>query len=147
MATTNKSFRPNKKDIKYLSKDFNQFKSNLISYTQTYWPSTYKDFNTSSPGMMFIELASYVGDVLSYYTDYQLNESMLINATERKNIITLAKSMGYKVKATTPAITNVEVFQLLPSTQDATGSFIPDYTYAQNILEGCNYQEIHLLVI
>ena len=61
-----------KKDIRYLNKDFGQFRANLIEFAKNYFPNTYNDFNETSPGMMFIEMASYVGDVLSYYTDNQL---------------------------------------------------------------------------
>jgi len=63
-----------KKDVKYLGRDFSAFRENLIEFAKTYFPNTYNDFNESDPGMMFIEMASYVGDVLSYYvpssTDY-----------------------------------------------------------------------------
>ena len=60
-----------KRDVKYLNKTFDDFRNNLIDYTKIYFPNTYNDFNESSPGMMFIEMASYVGDVLSYYIDKQ----------------------------------------------------------------------------
>ena len=66
-----------KKDVTYLGKDFGQFRKNLIDFTKQYFPDTYRDFNESSPGMLFLELASYVGDVLSYYTDTNLKESFL----------------------------------------------------------------------
>ena len=66
-----------KKDVKYLNRDFSEFRNNLIEFTKNYFPKTYNDFNESSPGMMFIELSSYVGDVLSYYTDYAMKETML----------------------------------------------------------------------
>ena len=65
------------KDISYLNKDFAGFKRNLIEFTKQYFPNTYNDFNESSPGMLFVELASYVGDVLSYYADTNLKESIL----------------------------------------------------------------------
>ena len=68
------------RDIKYLNKDFSKFRENLIEYAKTYFPKTYSDFNESSPGMMFIEMASYVGDVLSYYTDDTLKESLMLYA-------------------------------------------------------------------
>ena len=68
---TPKSFQPGKKDIKYLSKDFAQLKQTLTQFAQVYYPNTYKDFSDASTGMMFIEMAAYVGDVLSYYIDYQ----------------------------------------------------------------------------
>ena len=65
------------KDIKYLNKDFNSFRANLIEFTKTYYPDTFSDFTEGSPGLMFMEMASYVGDVLSFYTDTQLRESFL----------------------------------------------------------------------
>ena len=83
---TPKSFKPDKKDIQYLNKDFSQLKESLMEFAKTYYPTTYRDFSSPSPGMMFIEMAAYVGDVLSYYIDYQFKESMLVNSEERKNI-------------------------------------------------------------
>ena len=52
------------KNIKYLNKDFSEFRASLVDYTKTYFPTTYNDFSPTSPGMMIIEMASYVGDVL-----------------------------------------------------------------------------------
>jgi len=75
-----------KKDVSYLGKDFGQFRRNLVEFARQYFPNTYTDFNQSSPGSMFIDMASYVGDVLSYYMDVNLKESMLEQATERGNI-------------------------------------------------------------
>jgi hypothetical protein len=133
---TPKSFQPNKKDIKYLNKDFSQLKQSLGEFAKTYYPSTYKDFSDASAGMMFIEMAAYVGDVLSYYIDYQFKESMLINSEERKNIIDSARSLGYKSKVTAPAITELDVYQLVPSKVGAAGDIVPDLAYAQIIKPG-----------
>jgi len=105
----------NKKDINYIGKDFTTLKENLINFTKAYFPNTYSDFNEASPGMVFLEMASYVGDVLSFYQDVQLKESLLYHATERKNLISLAQSMGYKPKVTAPAVTNITVYQLVPA--------------------------------
>ena len=63
-----------KKDVSYINKDFSSFRKNLIDFTKQYFPTTYTDFNESSPGMIFLEMASYVGDVLSYYADRNLKE-------------------------------------------------------------------------
>ena len=87
-----------KKDVKYLNKDFAQFRQNLINFTRQYFPNTYSDFNESSPGMMFIEMASYVGDVLSYYTDQSFRESLLKTAREDSNVLMLSQLFGYKPK-------------------------------------------------
>ena len=123
-------------NINYLSKDFNSFKSNLVDFAKAYYPNTYKDFSEGSTGMMFIELASYVGDVLSYYTDFQFNESFLVNATERKNILNAAKFLGYKPKLTRPAFCSLDVYQIIPSVRNELGEFVPNYRYAITIQEG-----------
>ena len=91
-----------KKDVTYLGKDFGQFRKNLIDFTKQYFPNEYKDFNESSPGMLFMEMASYVGDVLSYYTDNNLKESLLEQASERQNIYDIAKTLGYSPKNAIP---------------------------------------------
>lgn len=133
---TQKSFQPGKKDIKYLNRDFGQLKQSLVDFAKVYYPNTYKDFNEASTGMMFIEMAAAVGDVLSYYTDYQFKESIFINSEERKNIIPSARFLGYRVKATTPSITKLDVYQLVPSKLNSDGSFSPDLQYAQIIKSG-----------
>ena len=99
-----------KRDVKYLNKDFTEFRNSLIDYAKIYFPNSYNDFNETSPGMMFIEMASYVGDVLSYYIDAQFKESLLAYAEESKNIIRLAQTLGYRPKMSTPSIADVDVF-------------------------------------
>lgn len=133
---TPKSFQPGKKDIKYLNRDFTQLKSSLTEFAKTYYPGTYKDFSDASTGMMFIEMAAYVGDVLSYYIDYQFKESLLVNSEERQNIIDSARSLGYKSKATAPSVTKLDVYQLVPSKLGDDGEYVPDLKYAQIIKPG-----------
>ena len=123
-----------KKDIRYLNKDFSQFRANLIEFAKNYFPNTYNDFNEASPGMMFIEMASYVGDVLSYYTDNQLKESLLEYAGNKPNVLALAANVGYKTKNTIPASVGLDVFQLLPAKSSASGK-IPDWSYALTLKE------------
>jgi hypothetical protein len=125
-----------KKDIRYLGKDFNSIKANLIDFSKTYFPNTYQDFNEASPGMMFLEMAAYVGDVLSYYTDVTLQESMITHAIERQNVLNIAQSMGYKPKNRVAAVVKLDVFQIVPSIQDENGTLIPDWNYALAIEEG-----------
>ena len=124
-----------KKDVKYLNKDFSQFRENLIEYARNYFPNTYNDFNESSPGMMFMEMASYVGDVLSYYTDNQLKESFLQFAGGRGNVLALAANVGYKQKNKIPATVDIDVFQLIPAKSTKDGK-VPDWDYAMTLKEG-----------
>ena len=111
-----------KSNIKYLNKDFDQFKNSLIQYSKTYFPDTYRDFNETSPGMMLMELSAYVGDVLSFYIDNQYKEMLLPLAEERRNIMNMAKMFGYKVKPIVPAYVNLsftsEVNSVVENEQD-----------------------------
>jgi hypothetical protein len=129
---TNKKIGRSSRDINYLGKDFDSFRENLIEYAKTYFPSSYNDFNESSPGMMFIEMASYIGDVLGYYTDSSLKESLIQYASEEKNVFALAGLLGYRPKPTSPAITTFSVYQLCKS--DAAGKL--DTKYLLRINEG-----------
>ncbi len=117
------------KDIKYLNKDFNSFRDQLIEFTKTYYPNTFNDFSEGSPGMMFMEMAAYVGDVLSYYTDTQLQETFLDTAQERSNLFHLAYTLGYRPQITAAASTDLDIFQLIPSKLSGD-EYIPDYDYA-----------------
>jgi hypothetical protein len=131
---TDKNFGSNR-NINYVGKDFATLKQNLIDYTKTYFPNTYSDFNEASPGMVFIEQAAAIGDVLSFYQDTQLKESMLVHASERKNVVALAQAMGYKPKISTPAVTTLTVYQLVPSIGSGENNK-PDESYCLRIKEG-----------
>ena len=116
------------KNIKYINKDFNEFKASLVDYTKTYFPTTYNDFSPASPGMMFIEMAAYVGDILSFYLDNQVQENYLQFARQSNNLFELAYMFGYKPNVTGVAVTNVDFYQKVPSI--ISGSiYIPDFNY------------------
>ena len=134
IKSSSKNFGKNR-SINYIGKDFATFKQNLIDFSKTYFPDSYTDFNETSPGMIFIEMASYIGDVLSFYQDVQLKESLLTYASERKNVVALAQAMGYKPKISTPAVTNITVYQLVPSIGTGANNR-PDETYFLKIKDG-----------
>lgn len=113
------------RDIKYVNKDFGDFRSQLIEYAKNYFPDSYNDFSPTSPGMMFIEMAAYVGDVLSFYQDTQLQETYIQHAKNPANLYNLAYMMGYRPKITTPSTVDIEVSQVV----GATGGN-PDWTQA-----------------
>lgn len=128
-----------KKDVIYTGKDFKQLKTNLINFAKQYFPNVYTNFEQASPGTVFIDLAAYVGDVLSFYADSNLKESLLEQATERTNIYDLAKALGYKPNNSVAAQVVLDVFQLVP----ASGSGLnvkPDFNYALSIKPGLRVQ-------
>ena len=120
------------RDIKYVNRDFSDFRSQLIEYAKNYFPDSYNDFSPTSPGIMFIEMAAYVGDVLSFYQDTQLQETYLQYAKNPANLYNLAYMMGYKPKVTTVAEVEVEVSQLV----NAVGTGQPDWSQALQIPAG-----------
>jgi hypothetical protein len=122
------------RDIKYINRDFSEFRSRLIEYSRTYFPSTYNDFSPTSPGMMFMEQASYVGDILSFYLDNQFQETFLQYAKQTNNVFDLAYMFGYKPKTTGVAQTTIDVYQQLPA-KTVSGSVVPDYDYALIVKE------------
>jgi hypothetical protein len=127
MATTNR-------DIKYINRDFDQFRARLIEYARTYFPQTYNDFTPASPGMMFMEQASYVGDVLSFYLDNQFQETFVQYAQQTNNIFELAYMFGYRPKTTGVAQTIIDFYQQVPS-KIVNNIAVPDYDYALTIDE------------
>jgi hypothetical protein len=131
-----KNFGSNNKNINYVGKDFASLKQTLIDYTKTYFPNTYSDFSDASPGTIFIEQAAAIGDILSFYQDTQLKESIISHATERKNVMALAQNMGYKPKVTSPAVTTITVYQLVPAIGGNSTNNAPDSKYYLKIKDG-----------
>jgi hypothetical protein len=123
------------KVVQYLNKDFDSLKAQLLNFAQTYYPNTYNDFSEASPGLMLIEMASYVGDVLSFYTDNQIQENFLQFAKQRKNLLALAYNFGYRPKVTSAASTMMSVYQVVPATLSGS-QYVPDFKYALIIEEG-----------
>tara|TARA_R110002167_G_scaffold21427_1_gene77841 strand:- start:33 stop:1925 length:1893 start_codon:yes stop_codon:yes gene_type:complete len=138
MAYTKTSNKTQDKDVRYLNKDFNTFKQQLVEFTKVYYPNTFNDFSEGSPGMMFLEMAAYVGDILSFYTDTQLQESFLALAQEKENLYHLAYSMGYRPKVTSTSTTNIDIFQLLPS-KLINNSYFPDWDYTIKVNPGSSF--------
>ena len=121
------------RDIKYINRDFNNLRTSLVDFSKTYFPTTYNDFSPSSPGIMFMEMSAYIGDVLSFYQDNQFQETFLQYAREANNLYDLAYMMGYKPKVTGVAEATIDFYQQIPASGD-----LPDYNYA--LLIGENSQ-------
>jgi hypothetical protein len=117
-----------KKNIQYINRDFSELKTSLINYAKTYFPTTYNDFSPSSPGMMFMEMAAYVGDVLSFYLDNQVQETYLQYARQTNNLYELAYMFGYKPNVTQVATTFVDFYQQVPAILSGS-EYVPDFDY------------------
>ena len=115
-------------NIQYLNKSFSDFKSNLINYAKTYFPTAYNDFSDANPGAMFIEMASYVGDVMSFYLDNQIQENFLLYAKEKENLYAISYVLGYRPKASYASSATIDLYQQIPALP-GSNPLIPDTTY------------------
>ena len=131
-----------KRDIRYTDRDFNTIRNQLIQYSKTYFPDTYNDFTETSTGMLFIEMASYVGDVLSFYLDNQIQETFIQKARQNQNLYALAYSLGYVPKVTTVASCPIDFYQQVPAILSAS-VYIPDYNYALLVPENTQITSIN----
>jgi hypothetical protein len=131
-----------KRDIRYTDRDFNTIRNQLIQYSKTYFPDTYNDFTETSTGMLFIEMAAYVGDVMSFYLDNQIQETFIQKARQNQNLYALAYSLGYVPKVTTVASVPIDYYQQVPSILSAS-VYVPDYNYALLIPENTQITSVN----
>lgn len=120
------------KQINYINRDFNDFKLALQNFAKAYFPLNYNDFTDADPGTMFMEMASYVGDVLSFYQDTQINEVLPNYANEKPNLMALAYSRGYRPKVTNASSVDLDLFQLVPVSFNGV-SYSPNFDYTLTI--------------
>ena len=126
----------NKPVINYTAKDFASIKKELVNYTKRYYPDTYRDFNEASFGSLLLDMVAYIGDMTSFYTDYQANESFLETALEFKNVLKLSKQIGYKFRPNASSFGEISFFVTIPS---KTNSVTPDYSYAPILKKGSTF--------
>ena len=122
------------RDIRYIDRNFNTIRDSLIQYSKTYFPNTFNDFTDTSTGMLFMEMAAYVGDVLSFYLDNQIQETFIQKARQTTNLYALAYSLGYVPKVTTTATTMISFYQQVPAILSAS-VYVPDFDYSLIIPE------------
>jgi hypothetical protein len=118
-----------RKNIQYINRDFSELRASLIDYAKTYFPTTYNDFTPASPGMMFMEMAAYVGDVLSFYLDNQIQETYLQYARQTNNLYELAYMFGYKPNVTQVATAPISFYQQVPAKLSGS-TYVPDFDYS-----------------
>ena len=119
--------------INYTSRDFNSIKRDLTNYAQRYYPDTFQDFSESGFGSLMLDTVSYVGDILSFYIDYNVNETFLDTALEYNNVLKIGKQLGYKFNPF-PASFGVAIFYIIvPAAASGVG---PDPAYIPILKQG-----------
>ena len=123
--------------IKYTSRDFNSIKSDLEDYARRYYPDTFKDFSEASFGALMIDTVAYVGDILSYYVDYGVNESFIDTAIEYNNVLRHARRMGYKYANNPSSTGEVALYVLVPANSLGLG---PNADYIPILKRGSSFK-------
>ncbi len=103
----------------YTDKDFDSLRLRLENLVRSVFPD-WTDFNVASFGNILLEMYAFVGDVLTFYQDAQARESRLVTATQRRNVIALAKLIGYKLPGATAATADVEISLAASPAADVT---------------------------
>lgn len=121
--------------IKYTARDFDSIKKELVEYAKKYYPDNYKDFSEASFGALMTDLVAYTGDILSFYLDYQANESFLLNSIEKKNVLLNARALGYKGQVAASSTGFIQLYIKVPVNTATDG---PDMDYVPVLRQGCN---------
>jgi len=122
--------------INYLSRDFDSIKNDLTEHAKRYYPDTYRDFNEASFGSLMLDTVAYVGDIMSFYLDYSVNESFMDTAVEYNNVIRHAKSMGYKFKGPSSTHGIVAIYCIVPAAAAGMGA---DAIYVPTLKKGARF--------
>ncbi len=109
----------------FLAKDFESFRAELLSYARIYFPDKIKDFSEASMGGLFLDMASFVGDSLSYYLDHQFTELNPLTAVERKNILRHLRMVGVEVVGSSPSSVYTKFYLKIPAEQKNDGTYGP----------------------
>ena len=128
--------KKNKKLIKYTDREFSDIKQSLVNYAQRYYPDIFKDFSDASFGSLMLDTVAYVGDMLSFYLDYQTNESFLDTAIEYNNILRLGEQVGYKQPLRSNSFGTISMYVLAPTTD---GGSSPDTDYLPVLARGSTF--------
>jgi len=122
--------------INYTSRDFESIRRDLEEFAKRYYPNTYKDFNRASFGSLMLDTVSYVGDILSFYLDYQMNETFLDSAVEYRNVVKLARQLGYKLQTSPSSYGKITFFIEIPAEGTGLG---PDPTLIPILQAGSTF--------
>jgi len=123
--------------VDYTSRDFDSIRNDLINYVKRYYPKTYKDFNQASFGSLTVDLVSYIGDILSFYLDYNANESFLNTSLEYENVLQHAKQLGYKYNPNRSSVGNIDIYLPVPAKEGYQVG--PDISYLPKIIKGSTF--------
>ena len=132
MANNDKKFLP----IDYTHREFTSIRADLLQMAERFYPDTFQDFSEASFGAMMIDAVAYVGDQLSLYLDYNVNESFLDTAFQYNNIVRHGRVLGYKNQGRPSTYGQVALYVQIPASTTGMG---PDRSYGPVLRRGTTF--------
>jgi len=122
--------------IDYTSRDFDSIRRDLENYARRYYPNVYGDFSEASFGALMLDTVSYIGDILSFYVDYQANESFMDSAIQYNNVLRHARQFGYRLPGSPSSFGLLTFYIKVPAATIGGG---PDLAYAPTLRAGSTF--------
>jgi hypothetical protein len=122
--------------INYTATEYEGIRKELVQVAERFYPDTFRDFSEASFGAMMVDAVAYVGDQLSFYLDYNVNESFLDTAYQYNNVLRHGRALGYKYAGRASTFGKVAVFALVPASTTGIG---PDTRYIPTLKRGSRF--------
>ena len=122
--------------IDYTHREFETIQEDLLEIAERFYPDSFQDFSEASFGALMIDAVAYVGDQLSFYLDYNVNESFLDTAYQYTNVVRHGAVLGYKSQGRPSTYGSVAIFMLVPASSTGIG---PDTNYMPVLKRGTTF--------
>jgi len=116
----NKTALKNVRNRNFLARDFDGFRTVLLDYARQYYPTRIADFSESSVGGLFLDMAAYVGDNLSFYLDHLYGELNSDTVVETSNIERTLRNSGVPISGASSSTATVDFYIEVPVAGDGT---------------------------
>lgn len=122
--------------INYTHREFESIRRDLMELAERYYPENFQDFSDASFASMMIDAVAYVGDQLSFYMDYNVNESFLDTSFQSLNVIRHGRILGYKDTGRPSTYGTAMLYILVPASSTGLG---PDTSYIPILNRGSSF--------
>ena len=122
--------------INYTNREFESIRQDLLEIAERFYPESFQDFSEASFGALMVDAVAYVGDQLSFYLDYNVNETFLDTAYQYNNVLRHGRIMGYKDTGRPSTYGHAALFILVPASSTGIG---PDTDYIPVLRQGTRF--------
>tara|TARA_Y100000296_G_scaffold70104_1_gene84482 strand:- start:459 stop:2255 length:1797 start_codon:yes stop_codon:yes gene_type:complete len=122
--------------IDYTHREYQSIRRDLMGIAERFYPDTFQDFSEASFGALMLDAVAYVGDQLSFYLDYNVNESFLDTAYQYSNVLRHGRILGYKSTGRPSTYGKVALYILVPASSTALG---PNTDYIPVLKKGSRF--------